>query len=220
MKKICWGVLFFCCLSYGYATDGLTTDYDIESATASSTLTDSQDSYPASNLQEIVSDDDINTGNKKYAVLYYCYQIYDDVDYVKSVFERIEAIEPYSRIALVQAYREYQGDDIIYYFSGDCIVSSTQCGNRVTRIRLTDKITGDETKDELVTDLTLGYTKFWSYEDIIETGHDHIGGEYKIWKRYEIGKAEFFMEIFKTDYYNARNELLNIEYIDDLRDFY
>jgi hypothetical protein len=169
--------------------------------------------------QEIVSDDDINTGNKKYALLYYYYQTYDDVDYVKTFIERIEELEPYSRIELVKAYKEYQNDDIIYYFFGEHISSSTECGNFIERIKLTDKITGDEARDELITDLTMGYKKFHSYEEIIETGHDHIG-EYKIRKRWEIGKAEYFMGLFKTDYWNARNELLNIEYIDDLYNFY
>jgi hypothetical protein len=161
----------------------------------------------------------MDTGNKKYAILYYYFQTYNDADYVKNVIERIKEIEPYSRIELIKSYREYQDDDIIYYFSGEYILSSTECGSRITRIRLTDKITGDETRDDLITDLTMGYQKFWSYEDIIETGHDHIG-EYKIRKRYEIGKADFFLEMFKTTYYNARNELLNIEYIDDLYNFY
>jgi hypothetical protein len=49
----------------------------------------------------------------------------------------------------------------------------------IKKIKLTDNITGDEIRDELITDLTMGHTKFWSYEEIRETGYDHIG-EYKI----------------------------------------
>jgi hypothetical protein len=169
--------------------------------------------------QELVSDDDIITENKKYAIIYYCFQTYDDVDYVKDFIERIKGLEPNSRIGLIKAYKEYQNNDIIYYFSGEYILSSTECGNRILRIRLTDAITGDEIRDELITDLTMGYKNFWSYEEIIETGHDHIG-EYKIKKRYEIGKADSFLRMFKTDYWNARNELLNIEYIDKLYHYY
>ncbi|MDR1306215.1 MAG: substrate-binding domain-containing protein [Treponema sp.] len=45
MKKIFWYAMFFCCLSYGYAQK-----IEIKEVTASSVLTDSQGSYPASNL--------------------------------------------------------------------------------------------------------------------------------------------------------------------------
>jgi phosphate transport system substrate-binding protein len=48
MKRIFLGVVFFCCLSYGYAE--IIVRY--ETVTASSELTDSQGSYPASNLRD------------------------------------------------------------------------------------------------------------------------------------------------------------------------
>ncbi|MDR1305946.1 MAG: substrate-binding domain-containing protein [Treponema sp.] len=50
MKKICWGIIFFCCLSYGYAQK-----IWIEEVTASSELTDSRGSYPADNLCDYTS---------------------------------------------------------------------------------------------------------------------------------------------------------------------
>jgi hypothetical protein len=168
--------------------------------------------------QEIVLHDDIITENRKYSVLYYYYITYEN-DYAKSIIERITSMEPYSRLDLIQAYKTYENDDIIYYFSGDYVCSSNEAGTRIMQIRLTDSLTGDEERDELITDLTYGYRKFWSYDEIIETGEDQHG-QYEIRKRWELGKANYFLELFKTDYWNAKNELLNIEYIDQLYDFF
>jgi hypothetical protein len=168
--------------------------------------------------QEIVLHDDIITENRKYSVLYYYYITYENA-YAKGIIERITSMEPYSRLDLIQAYKTYENDDIIYYFSGDYVCSSNEAGTRIMQIRLTDSLTGDEERDELITDLTYGYRKLWSYDEIIETGEDQHG-QYKIRKRWELGKADYFLELFKTDYWNAKNELLNIEYIDQLYDFF
>jgi hypothetical protein len=168
--------------------------------------------------QEIVFYDDIVTEGKKYAILYYHYLTYEN-DYAESIIKRIREMAPQSRIDLIQAYKTYENDDIIYYFSGDYVRSSDEAGSRITQIKLTDSLTGDEIMDELITDLTHGTRKFWSYEDIVEIGEDQYG-KYKINKRWELGKADYFLNLFKTTYWNSRDELLNIEYIDSRYDFF
>jgi hypothetical protein len=69
-------------------------------------------------------------------------------------------------------------------------------------------LTGNEELDNLITDLT--YKKYFDYDDLIEEGTDE-NGQYKILKRWEIGKADYFLDLFKTTYYTEVYTLLNIE---------
>jgi hypothetical protein len=169
--------------------------------------------------QEIVQYNDIVTENRKYAILYYYTKVYANEDYTRNFIERISASEPYQRFDFLQMNKLYDNEGLIYYYSGDYILSSKISGECTARIKLIDTITGDKTIDELITDLTFGYENFSSYEHIIETGEDQ-NGLYTINKRWELGKAEFFLDLFKKDYYYNVDTLVNIEYIDHLFDIY
>jgi predicted thioredoxin/glutaredoxin len=157
--------------------------------------------------------DDIIDEGKKYAVLHYYYKMYDDEDYVNNFIA--EVMETENALDLVKLYKQYNGDDIIYQVSGYYISSSEEAGEQTLRIILKDTLTGNETKDKLIADLTSDYNKFWSYEDIIETGIDEQG-KYSIRKRWELGYSEYFLELFRRSYYATLLALINIEYIDEI----
>ena len=159
--------------------------------------------------QELVSINDIITENKKYAIMHYYLKTYDNEDFMNDFIEKIKSKE--DRFDALRAYKLYENDDLIYYFSGDYIDrAQTEAGECFFRIKLIDKITGDETTDDLAANLTFGNEKLWSYKEKIETGEDKYG-QYIIRTKWELGQADFFLRLFITTYHNALWALANIE---------
>jgi hypothetical protein len=165
--------------------------------------------------QEIIQFEEINNENKKYAVLYYNMKIYKDIDYITEFIKNLKEFDSWDRFELVKIYKIYENDDVIYYFSGDCVFSSKEVGNIISRIKLTDNISGDPLMDELITDMYDG--KFFRDgfsvdQDTIETGNDS-NGLYENRKKWEIGKTDYLLNIFKNTLYSIKNTLLSLEYI-------
>jgi uncharacterized membrane protein len=172
--------------------------------------------------QEIVQYEEINNENKKYAVLYYNMKIYKDIDYITEFIKNLKEIDPWDRFELIEICRIYENNDVIYYFSGDCVFSSEGVGDVICRIKLTDNISGDSLTDELITDIYDGkYFRddFSVDQEIIETGNDS-NGLYENRKKWEIGKSDYLLNIFKNTLYSLKNKLLNLEYIDELNRIY
>jgi hypothetical protein len=172
--------------------------------------------------QEMVQIDHINIDEiidegKKYAVLHYYYKTYEDANYTNNFIAK--AMEMENVLDLVKIYKQYDGNNILYQISGCYIVSSNESGEQTMRITLKDSLTGDEIMDELIADLTSNYDNFWSYEDIIETGIDEQG-QYRIRKRWELGRAEYLLGLFRRTYYNTLVALVNIETIDEVFKIY
>jgi hypothetical protein len=166
--------------------------------------------------QEIVQYEEIINENKKYAVLYYNMQIYKNNIYTNEFIEKMKETEPWDRFELVKVYKIYENDDIIYYFSGDCVFSSEEVGNIISRIKLTDAISGDPVTDELITDHYNGkYFRddFSVDQEIVELGNND-NGEFENRIKWEIGKSDYLLNIFKNTLYSIKNKLLNFEYLE------
>jgi hypothetical protein len=167
--------------------------------------------------QEVVHIDGMLTENKKYAVMYYYYKTYNDENYISEFKNNIIPLDEESRANILLAYKTYKDNDVIYYFSGPYIdyFLHAEAGECLLEIRLTDSLTGNEELDELITDLTSTAEKFNSQEalhkPLTESGEDE-NGKYKIEKRWEIGKADFFLDSFRKTYWNLFAAFLDIEH--------
>jgi hypothetical protein len=170
--------------------------------------------------QEVVRYEEINNENKKYAVLYYTMKIYNDDDYTTEFIEKMKEIEPWNRLKLIEAYKTHENNTVVYYFSGDCVFSSEKVGNIICRIKLTDTISGDPLMDELITDLYDGNYFRDDFpidpEILVETGNDDKG-EFENREKWELGKSDYLLDIFKNTFYSINDSLVNLEYIDEMR---
>jgi hypothetical protein len=165
--------------------------------------------------QEIY-ENDITTDDKKYAILYYYMKVYNDENNVNNFIEEISEMESRDRLGLIKIDRIIENDNIIYIFSGECIFRSDEVGYIISRIKLTDNLTGDPILDELVADLRDEI--FFSdnpeiIDQIVEEGRDE-NGEFKTYRKWELGRSDYLLRIFKNTLYSVKNKLLNYKYLD------
>jgi hypothetical protein len=171
---------------------------------------------PVLYAQEI-NEQDITAGNKKYAVLYYYMQVYDDENYVNRFVEKLSGIESRDRLKLIKIDRTIENGNITYTFSGECIFRANEAGSIISGIKLTDTLTGDPATDDLVAGSRDGRffgDNFEVIDELVEEGMDE-NGEFKIYAKWELGRADYLLRIFKNTLYSVKYKLLNYKYLDE-----
>ncbi|MDR2020218.1 MAG: hypothetical protein LBQ14_05555 [Treponema sp.] len=172
---------------------------------------------PVLYAQEI-NENDITAENKKYAVLYYYMQVYNDENYVNRFVEKLSETKSQDRLKLIKIDRTIENDNITYTFSGECIFQSNEAGYIISRIKLTDTFTGDPAIDDLIASLRDG--RFFGdnleiIDELVEEGMDE-NGKFKIHTKWELGRADYLLRIFKNTLYSVKNKLLNYKYLDKM----
>jgi hypothetical protein len=163
-----------------------------------------------------ISEGNITAENKKYAVLYYYVKAYNDENYVARFVEKLSGMESGDRLEMIEIKRIVENDDITYIFYGECILQSNEAGYIISKIKLTDTITGDPEIDDLVADLrddNFFGDNLEIVDEIIEEGMDDYGA-FKKYKKWELGHADYLLNIFNNTLYSTKNKLLNYKYLD------
>jgi hypothetical protein len=170
---------------------------------------------PVLHAQE-TSESDITAEDKKYAVLYYYMKVYSDENYAAGFVKKLSEMDSSDRLNMISIDRTIENDDIIYTFSGECIFQSNEAGYIISRIKLTDTLTGDPATDDVVADLRNG--RFFgdnleNVDEIVEEGMDE-NGEFKTYRKWESGVSDYLLRIFMNTLYSIKNKLLNYAYLD------
>jgi hypothetical protein len=165
-----------------------------------------------------INENDITIEDKKYAVLYYYMKVYNNENYVDNFGEKLSEMESRDRLRIINIDRAIENDNIIYTFSGECIFQSNEAGYIISRIKLTDVLTGDPTTDDLIAGLRDG--RFFGddlkiIDELVEEGIDE-NGRFNTYRKWELGHATYLLRIFKNTLYSVKNKLLNYKYLNKM----